>query len=516
MAFRQQPLSGREAHASRQLRQLGGHPWRSSPELRTGIAERGAADAETSPCKRLVDCMSAAFGSGDEARGTTQDHNAASPRKRQALGPAGASEVEAEVPKVGAWSPNVPRLRTQLQPQPLARLPSLALPRRWTVAIPAPLGDGTRLQFPTFTGAAASPAPPRHPAPPCHLLELPNELLLLIMLACVDPASAGGGGGGAALGLPVPTQYGSTPRAAPPSPGWSFALIAASPSPSPARAAPGRARRAVLGIGSPGGAGGSGGAGGGSSGGSGYRMSGSAGGAEADSGMAGLRAAACAAMTCRRLRAAYRLLCAARPDLELQAEAALRSLHEKRRLVRRLTITQHDAYVARELAAEGAAGVAVAAGVALLCGAFGACRPHGISVPVQTVANYAAFTVVHVLLHTGILAAAYRASAWLGTRRAMALGLAVLAGHYLLLVPAAKVLLSLPPVPPRLNLEPWHRSPDQPPPLYPVAALLWPLYGDGVHWRLIHLLSNGFAWAYGAYEWYHSFSCVRLRNGLRY
>lgn len=30
-----------------------------------------------------------------------------------------------------------------------------------------------------------------------------------------------------------------------------------------------------------------------------------------------------------------------------QAEAALRALHEKRRLVRRLTITQHDAYVAR-------------------------------------------------------------------------------------------------------------------------------------------------------------------------
>lgn len=35
-----------------------------------------------------------------------------------------------------------------------------------------------------------------------------------------------------------------------------------------------------------------------------------------------------------------------------QAEASLRSLCEKRRLVRRLTITQHDAYVARGERAE--------------------------------------------------------------------------------------------------------------------------------------------------------------------
>ncbi len=78
------------------------------------------------------------------------------------------------------------------------------------------------------------------------------------------------------------------------------------------------------------------------------------------------------------------------------------------------------------------------------------------------------------------------------------------------------MLLALSPVPPHLNLEPWHRPPASPSPAYLPAALLWPLYGDGLHWRLIHLTSNGFAWAYGTYEWHHSFSCVRLRNGLRY
>ncbi|EFJ51922.1 hypothetical protein VOLCADRAFT_86916 [Volvox carteri f. nagariensis] len=184
-----------------------------------------------------------------------------------------------------------------------------------------------------------------------------------------------------------------------------------------------------------------------------------------------------------------------------QAEAALRSLHEKRRLVRRLTITQHDAYVARELAAEGAAGVGVAAAVALLCGAFGACTPPGGGLPAHLLTNYVVFTAVHMLLHTAILAAAYRTCAWLGKLRSIALGLASLATYYLLLVPTAK---------------PWHRPPASPAPAYLPAALLWPLYGDGIHWRLIHLLSNGFAWAYGTYEWYHSFSCVRLRNGLRY
>ncbi|GLI69112.1 hypothetical protein VaNZ11_013660, partial [Volvox africanus] len=193
-----------------------------------------------------------------------------------------------------------------------------------------------------------------------------------------------------------PRRYASTPRG-PNSPGWSFALIA-SLEPSPIRwpggpattrswAAPRSWGASVSGASS---------------------SDGRGSGAGGDGVMAGLRAVARAAMTCRRLRGAYQLLLAARPDLELQAEAALRSLHEKRRLVRRLTITQHDAYVARELAAEGAAGVGVAAAVALLCGAFGACTSHSGGLQVQLLTNYVVFTAVHMLLHTAILAAAYR------------------------------------------------------------------------------------------------------------
>jgi hypothetical protein len=61
-----------------------------------------------------------------------------------------------------------------------------------------------------------------------------------------------------------------------------------------------------------------------------------------------------------------------------------------------------------ELAAEGTVGVAVASAVAALCGAFGACTAHGGGVQVQHLTNYVVFTAVHMLLHTAILAAAYR------------------------------------------------------------------------------------------------------------
>lgn len=68
-----------------------------------------------------------------------------------------------------------------------------------------------------------------------------------------------------------------------------------------------------------------------------------------------------------------------------------------------------------ELAAEGAAGVAVVAAVALLCGSFGACSSSsGGELPVAQLSNYVVFTAVHMLLHTAVLAAAYR---WGGRRQ---------------------------------------------------------------------------------------------------
>ena len=63
---------------------------------------------------------------------------------------------------------------------------------------------------------------------------------------------------------------------------------------------------------------------------------------------------------------------------------------------------------AAELVAEGAVGVAVAAAVVVLCGVFGACSAQGDGLVAAQLTNYVVFTAVHVLLHTAILAAAYR------------------------------------------------------------------------------------------------------------
>ncbi|KAJ9526882.1 hypothetical protein QJQ45_017742, partial [Haematococcus lacustris] len=51
-------------------------------------------------------------------------------------------------------------------------------------------------------------------------------------------------------------------------------------------------------------------------------------------------------------------------------------------------------------------------------------------------------------------------------------------------------------------------------PYYPLAVLIWPFFGVGLRWRLIHVLSNSFAWAYGVWEFRASYRYVKLRNGL--
>lgn len=51
-------------------------------------------------------------------------------------------------------------------------------------------------------------------------------------------------------------------------------------------------------------------------------------------------------------------------------------------------------------------------------------------------------------------------------------------------------------------------------PFYPLAVLLWPLFGTGMRWRALHVLSNCFAWCYGVYEFRASYGYVKSRNGL--
>lgn len=74
--------------------------------------------------------------------------------------------------------------------------------------------------------------------------------------------------------------------------------------------------------------------------------------------------------------------------------------------MRRLTLTHHDNYIRREVAAELGAGAALLLALSLGCFAWpGACSVFGNFI------NFAVFTFTHLMIHTVILAAAYRTSA---------------------------------------------------------------------------------------------------------
>ena len=71
-------------------------------------------------------------------------------------------------------------------------------------------------------------------------------------------------------------------------------------------------------------------------------------------------------------------------------------------------------------------------------------------------------------------------------------------------------------VPAHLNLEPWRRvSHNNQQPFYPLAMIIWPFFGTSWHWRLIHVVSNCFAWCFGVYEWNQEYRYVKSRNGLK-
>ncbi len=57
--------------------------------------------------------------------------------------------------------------------------------------------------------------------------------------------------------------------------------------------------------------------------------------------------------------------------------------------------------------------------------------------------HYTVFTGMHMLLHSAVLAAAYRTCAGLGTRRALRSGLAAISGYYLLLVPLVQMAIGM-------------------------------------------------------------------------
>jgi hypothetical protein len=190
--------------------------------------------------------------------------------------------------------------------------------------------------------SGASPTQEEPPAEPCPLLDLPNELLLVILLAAVTPPSAhvrasacdafarafAPAGAARVRGAAATCAPGSPFSDAhalfspPSSPGWSYALVpslsgAFPTDPDPASpAATAAAHAAAAAVPPPPG---------GSCLGAARLLARRAAALAAaaavsppSAGDAGLAAAARGACTCRRLRGAYRLLLAARPDLELQ------------------------------------------------------------------------------------------------------------------------------------------------------------------------------------------------------
>mmetsp|Transcript_5088 Transcript_5088/g.11056 ORF Transcript_5088/g.11056 Transcript_5088/m.11056 type:complete len:397 (-) Transcript_5088:348-1538(-) len=225
----------------------------------------------------------------------------------------------------------------------------------------------------------------------------------------------------------------------------------------------------------------------------------------------GLRDAIKLSMACKRMRSAYSTMLCTRRDLALQAEEKMKALREKRRLVRRLTLTHHESYVKREVAFE----LSASSGALLLLSAACLAWPHASWV-LHALINFAAFTAMHLLIHTAMLAASYRAGALLGCRAALVSGVLAICTYYLLLVPSVQMMLGIQQVPPHLNLEPWGRQPGSPRPFYPAALLIWPVFGTSVQWRFMHAISNTFAWAYGIYEWGCSLRVVKACNNIKY
>jgi hypothetical protein len=123
------------------------------------------------------------------------------------------------------------------------------------------------------------------------------------------------------------------------------------------------------------------------------------------------RRAARLAGSCRCLRRLYHFIMAGRPAAALHAEAERATAAAKRRLVRRLTLDQHRSFVRREVAAEFGLGAGVLLLLAGVCG-----LGPSVCLLFDGLLNFVAFTLIHMMIHTAMQAAACRACASLGTR----------------------------------------------------------------------------------------------------
>lgn len=220
-----------------------------------------------------------------------------------------------------------------------------------------------------------------------------------------------------------------------------------------------------------------------------------------------LKVAARLASTCRRLRTAYRTTLRRHPQWSLHVESEIATLRAKEHVVRRLTLTQHETYVRHEFVMQFGFGLMVLLLCCLLCAV-----QDGFCSLVDHLKNFTAFTFIHVMIHSVVLACAYRMSAAVGSRTAVVIGLGAILAYYVVLTGLVQYMTGIHQLPPHLNLEPWHRHER---PFYPLAMIIWPFYGTSLHWRVIHVVSNTFAWCYGVYEWNQEYRIVREKNGLK-
>jgi hypothetical protein len=222
-----------------------------------------------------------------------------------------------------------------------------------------------------------------------------------------------------------------------------------------------------------------------------------------------LAGAARLGLTCRRLQALYAAMLARRRSEAGAVAAAAEGARERRVVLRRYTQQQHNAYCKHELALQFALFAAAAAALAATCRlAPAACALAGDAAPVL------AFVFTHLLTHHALLAAAARCAAAVGERKALVRGLAALAAYYLLLCPAASAVLGTGDrLPESLDLAPWRPNRTRPPRYLP-AALLWPFFGGGWDWRLVSVLTNGAAWAFGIAAWRREWRFMAGANGL--
>lgn len=220
-------------------------------------------------------------------------------------------------------------------------------------------------------------------------------------------------------------------------------------------------------------------------------------------------------------------------------EAERLRILEKRKLVRKSTLTHHGEYVRRELAWEVSGGSAVLVALAAVCALW----PAACGL-VHSAAHCVLFFLAQLLLHTLMSFLGYRACAWLRQGAALALGLAAAAVHYAVLVALLlwdgrgagagtashmSWLLARPPAPwVRLHPPAANQPEAWQPRLSGLGALqqqqacgttnglsvmgLEPWSG----WHGVLVLSGSLAWSYGVLQWTRVERYVKQRNGLKF